>query len=219
VTEGLSAAWRGAAGLGAAALLRSSFAAQADSARFYLLTTGLAGTWTSGALGAGRIPWLGDRWRSRPGGAARALVVVPVLTGAATFAVFYGAARIARHHRGLRRAIASVLRYADAGSTPLVVLIASGSGVAEELYFRGALWSGPRPLGTTTLAYAASTAVTGNPALVLAGLVTSMIFGWQRAVTGGVMAPAVTHVTWSMLMLRYLPPLFLPADPLRGAGG
>jgi hypothetical protein len=34
------------------ALLRSSFAAQASSTRFYLLTAGLAGTWTGGALGA-----------------------------------------------------------------------------------------------------------------------------------------------------------------------
>src|SRR5271155_2903799 len=74
---------------------------------------------------------------------ARALIVVPVATGAATFAVFYGAARAARRHRTLRRAIATVLRYADAGSTPLVVLIASSNGVAEELFFRGALWSGP----------------------------------------------------------------------------
>jgi hypothetical protein len=55
-----AAAWRGAAGLGAAALLRSSFAAQAGSARFYLLTAGLAGTWTGGALGAGPIPWRGE---------------------------------------------------------------------------------------------------------------------------------------------------------------
>ena len=210
---GLSAAaWRGGAGLGAAALLRSSFAAQAGSTRFYLLTTTLAGTWTGGALGAGPIPWRGDRWCTRPGGAVRALVIVPVVTGAATFAVFYGAARVARRHRTLRRVIASVLRYADAGSTPLVVLIASSSGVAEELFFRGALWSGPRPLRTTTLAYAASTAATGNPALVLAGLITSAVFGWQRAVTGGVLAPAVTHVTWSVLMLRYLPPLFLDPD-------
>jgi uncharacterized protein len=210
---GLSAAaWRGGAGLGAAALLRSSFAAKAGSARFYLLTTTLAGTWTGGALGAGPIPWRGDRWCARPGGAARALVVVPVVTGAATFAVFYGAARVACRYRPLRRVIASVLRYADAGSTPLVVLIASGSGVAEELFFRGALWSGPRPLRTTTLAYAASTAATGNPALVLAGLITSAVFGWQRAMTGGVLAPAVTHVTWSVLMLRYLPPLFLDPD-------
>jgi uncharacterized protein len=214
-----AAAWLGAAGLGAAALLRSSFAAEEGSARFYLLTTGLAGTWAGGALGAGPVPWRGDGWRNRPGGAARALIVVPVVTGAATFAVFYGAARVARRHRGLRRAIASVLRYAETGSTPLVVVIASGSGVAEEVFFRGALWSGPHPLRTTTLAYAASTAATGNPALVLAGLVTSVIFGWQRDATGGVLAPAVTHVTWSLLMLRYLPPLFRGASRGARAGG
>lgn len=207
-----AAAWHGAAGLGAAALLRSSFSARAGSVRFYLLTTSLAGAWTGGALGAGPIPWCGDGWRTRPASPARALIVVPVVTGAATFAAFYSAARAARRHRTLRRAIASVLRYADAGSAPLVVLIASGSAVAEELFFRGALWSGPRPLRTTTLAYAASTAATGNPALVLAGLITSMIFGWQRAATGGVLAPAVTHVTWSVLMLRFLPPLFRDPD-------
>jgi uncharacterized protein len=206
------AAWRGAAALAAAALLRSAFAARAGSARFYLLTTGLAMTWTGGALGAGPIPWRGDGCSSRPGSAARALIVVPVVSGAATFAAFYGAARAARRHRTLRRPIAGALGYADAGSTPLVVLIASGSAVAEELFFRGALWSGPRPLRTTTLAYAASTAATGNPALVLAGLITSVIFGWQRAATGGVLAPAVTHLTWSVLMLRYLPPLFRDAD-------
>jgi uncharacterized protein len=210
---GLRAAWLGAAGAGAAALLRSSFAANAGSARFYLLTISLAGTWTGGALGAGPIPWRGDSWRTRPGTAARTLIVVPVITGVATTAVFYGAARVARRHRTLRRAIASVLRYAEAGSTPLVVLIASGSGLAEELFFRGALWSGTHPLRTTTLTYVAATTATGNPALVLAGLITSMIFGWQRDATGGVLAPAVTHVTWSVLMLRYLPPLFRDADP------
>jgi uncharacterized protein len=189
---------RHATGLVAAALLRASFAAKPGSPRFYLLTTGLAGVWTGGALSAGTIPWRGKN----------PAIVVPALTGAATFAVFYGAARIARRHRTLRRAIASVLHYADAGSTPLVVLIASGSGVAEELFFRGTLWTGQNPLRTTTLAYAASTAATGNPVLVLAGLITSVIFGWQRQVTGGVLAPAITHVTWSVLMLRYLPPLF-----------
>jgi uncharacterized protein len=207
--SGLGAAvWRGSAALAAAGLLRSSFAARVGSARFYVLTAGLAGTWAGGALGAGPIPWRGDGWRTRPGGAARSLIVVPVATGAATFAVFYGAARVARRHRTLRRAIASVLGYVDAGSTPLVVLIASGSAVAEELFFRGALWSGPHPLRTSTLAYAASTAATGNPALVLAGLITSVVFGWQRDATGGVLAPAITHLTWSVLMLCYLPPLF-----------
>jgi uncharacterized protein len=206
-----SGAWVAAAGLGAAALLRASFTARAGTTRFYLLTASLAGTWACGALGAGPIEWRGDGWRASRAGAAGSLIVVPVATGAATFAVFYGAARVARRHRTLRRAIASVLRYADAGQGPLVVLIASGSAVAEELFFRGALWSGPRPLRSSTLAYVASTAATGNPALILAGLVTSVVFAWQRAATGGVVAPAVTHVAWSMLMLRYLPPLFRDA--------
>jgi uncharacterized protein len=205
-------AWVGAAGLGAAALLRASFTARAGSRRFYLLTASLAGTWACGALGAGPIEWRGDGWRAGRAGAAGSLIVVPAAAGAATFAVFYGAARVARRHHSLRRAIASVLRYADAGPGPLVVLIASGSAVAEELFFRGALWSGPRPLRTTTFAYVASTAATGNPALVLAGLVTSVVFGWQRGATGGVVAPAVTHVAWSMLMLRFLPPLFRDAE-------
>jgi membrane protease YdiL (CAAX protease family) len=208
VTVRRAAAWHGAAGLGAAALLRASFGAKAGSGRFYLLTVSLAGTWTGGALGTGRIPWHGGRWRARPASQARDLIVIPAVTGAGTFAVFYGAAWVVRHHPAFRRAIASVLRYADAGSTPLVVLIASSSAVAEELFFRGALWSGPQPLRSTTLAYTASTAATGNPALTLAGAITSVIFGRQRAATGGVLAPAVSHVTWSLLMLRYLPPLF-----------
>ena len=117
-----------------------------------------------------------------------------------------------REFPALRRTIASVFRYADEGSTPLVVVIAASGGVAEELFYRGALWRGPRPLRSTTLAYVASTSATGNPALVLAGLVTSVIFGWQRAASGGVLAPAVAHVTWSVLMLRYIPPLFRDTD-------
>jgi membrane protease YdiL (CAAX protease family) len=92
------------------------------------------------------------------------------------------------------------------------VLIAASGGVAEELFYRGALWRGPHPLRSTTGAYVASTSAAGNPALVLAGLVTSVIFGWQRAATGGVLAPAVAHVTWSVLMLRLIPPLFRDTD-------
>lgn len=197
----------GAAGLGAAVLLRSSFTAKAGSVRFYVLTASLAGTWAAGALSAGRAPWRGAGRDVSLESATRALTI-PVATGAVTFAGFYLGARAARRHRPLRRAIVSVLGYAEAGSTPLVLVIAAGSGIAEERFFRGALWSGRYPLRTSTLAYAASAAASGNPALVLAGVVTSLIFGWQRDVTGGVFAPAVAHVTWSVLMLRYLPRLF-----------
>jgi hypothetical protein len=207
------AVWLGATGLGASALLRLSFSSREGSSHFYLLTAGLAGTLTAGALGAGPVRWCGQDWRDRPADAVRDLVATPALAGAAAFAGFYAAARVVRRHPALRRAIASVFRYADKGSTPLVVLIAASGGVAEELFYRGALWRGPRPLASTTLAYATSTAAAGNPALVLAGVVTSVIFGWQRAASGGVLAPAVAHVTWSVLMLRHIPPLFRDAAP------
>ena len=200
--------WLGVTELGASALLRLSFSAKEGSKHFYLLSTGLAGTLATGALGAGPVRWYGGDWRARPAEAARDAVGIPALVGAVTFAGFYGAARVVRRHPALRRAIASVFRYADRGSTPLVVLIAVSGGVAEEMFYRGALWDGPRPLQSTTLAYVTSTAAAGNPALMLAGLVTSVIFGWQRAASGGVLAPAVAHVTWSALMLRHIPPLF-----------
>jgi membrane protease YdiL (CAAX protease family) len=92
-----------------------------------------------------------------------------------------------------------------------VLLTASVNALAEELFFHGALWAlaeDSHPVITTTLAYAATTAATRNPALVLAGTATSVLFGLQRRTSGGILAPALGHLTWSLLMLRYLPPQF-----------
>jgi uncharacterized protein len=67
-------------------------------------------------------------------------LVALVLTGIGAFGLFYGATRLARHIPPLDRAIGSVLRYADEGSTRLVLLTVCTNGVAEELFFRGARW-------------------------------------------------------------------------------
>jgi hypothetical protein len=61
---------------------------------------------------------------------------------------------------------------------------------------------------TSTAVYGLATTATRNPALVLASLVMGALFGLQRRSTGGLQAPVLTHLTWSTLMLRYLPPLF-----------
>jgi uncharacterized protein YbjT (DUF2867 family)/membrane protease YdiL (CAAX protease family) len=199
-----------AAGLGGAALLRRSLSAEPDSRGFYALTTGLATTWTATALltAAGPVRPAGRR--------VGAELAQPAAAGAATFGFFYAAARVARRSPFLRHAIASVLHYVDEGTTPAVLLTAALNGVAEELFFRGALWeaaetAGADPLTSTTAAYTALTAATANPALLIGGAITSAVFGQQRARSGGVAAPAVAHVTWSMLMLTCLPPLFRPA--------
>ena len=199
------------AGVGGAALLGTSLSTRPGSPQFYALTIGLAGTWATGAAASGFLS------PGRPGRRRHAgLVVAPVLTGVAAFGLFYGAARLARHIPPLNRAVAGVLHYADGGSAPLVMLTAGTNAVAEELFFRGALWSAVQdshPITTTTVAYNAATAATRNPPLVLAGAVTSVLFGLQRRASGGVLAPSLAHVTWSLLMLRYLPPLFRAPPP------
>ena len=202
-----------ATGIGGAGLLGISLSAKPSSPQFYILTMGLAGTWAAGALSSGPLPLNPTKDRD---GTWRRPVVMPVLTGAGAFGLFYGAARLARHIPPLNRAIGSVLRYADDGSTPLVLAAASANAVAEELFFRGALWpltGKSHPIAKTTLAYAATTAATRNPALVLAGTATSVLFGLQRRTSGGILAPALSHLTWSLLMLRYLPPLFPAPRP------
>jgi membrane protease YdiL (CAAX protease family) len=201
-----------AAGVSGAALLRRSLSAKADSRRFYALTAGLATTWTASALLTTAVPVWPARRRSLGIEAARS-----ALTGAATFTLFYAAAAIARHLPFAHRAIASVLHYVDEGTTPAVLLTASINAAAEELFFRGALWesAGEKPIASTTLAYTAFTAAAGNPALAIGGAITGVIFGRERARSGGVAAPAIAHMTWSALMLTCLPPLFRPPAQVR----
>src|SRR6185437_319098 len=163
------------------------------------------GTWTASALLTTVVPvWPADL--KSPG----AEVARPALTGASTFALFYAAAAILRHHPYSRRAIGSVLRYVDEGATPAVVLTASLNAIAEELFFRGALWesAGENPIASTALAYSAFTAASGNPALAIGGVITGIIFGRELARSGGVAAPAIAHLTWSVLMLTCLPHMF-----------
>jgi membrane protease YdiL (CAAX protease family) len=91
-----------------------------------------------------------------------------------------------------------------------VLATALVNGAAEELFFRGAVYdaAGPRAMPVSTGAYVLATSATRNPALVLASVVMGALFAAQRRSTGGIQAPLLTHITWSVLMLRFLPPLF-----------
>jgi membrane protease YdiL (CAAX protease family) len=168
----------------------------------------VAGTWAAGGLASGPLH-LG--WMLTPDHQLRRPVVTPVVTGVGAFGAFYGAALVARRIPVLDRAVTKIMRYAQQGSTPLVATTALANGVAEEVFFRGALYAATgadRPVATSTAVYVLATAATRNPALVLASVVMGTIFGVQRRLTGGIQAPILTHVTWSALMLRFLPPLF-----------
>jgi uncharacterized protein len=189
-------------------LLGASLSTEPDSSEFYALTFAAAGTWLIGGLASGPLHLRSTRTDERSFGR---LVTVPVLTGAVAFGAFFSAALVARRIPILNEALASVLSYADRGSDPWVLATTLANGVAEEVFFRGALFSAlgvHSPVLVSTGAYMLTTSATRNPALVLAAGVMGCLFAIQRRASGGVWASILTHVTWSALMLRYIPSLF-----------
>ena len=93
---------------------------------------------------------------------------------------------------------------------PVLVLVTAANGVAEELFFRGALYASTTryPVVVSTAAYAVATLATGNVVLAGAALLLGALVGLERRATGGVQAPIITHVLWSLTMLFALPALF-----------
>ena len=81
------------------------------------------------------------------------------------------------------------------GSTPLVIATTYANGVAEDLFFQGALYAAAdrrHPVAKSTAAYVVATASMRTPRS------SSPVSSWVSC----------SHLTWSVLMLRYLPQLF-----------
>ena len=187
-----------------AGLLAQTLAAPRDSGRFYLFALLAAATWLIGSLLSGPVH-LGRR-RGAPGQPRE--VIGPILVGAAAFAMFLVAALVAHRIPSLNHALHTVLAKADAGPRLVVLAVAIVNGVGEEVFFRGALHTTLgrfHPALLATIAYVLVTVVTGNVALVAAAVVMGSLFALERLATRGILAPALTHVTWSILMLLALP--------------
>jgi membrane protease YdiL (CAAX protease family) len=176
---------------------------------FYVATLVLAGVWTVGAFASGPL-YLGRVARAGSLDDLRRPVVGAIGLGLALAAVFVVGALVVRQVPVIDRQISSVLDHADQGVTPLLVLITVVNGVAEELFFRGALYAAsPRhPVVVSTVAYVVATLATGNFMLAFAAILLGAVVGLERRASGGVLAPVLTHVTWSTVMLFLLPLLF-----------
>ena len=174
---------------------------------FYVATFALAAVWAAGALLSGPLH-LG-RGHTRAGGASRA-VVQSLALGTLLLALFMlGALGVARIPV-LREPVEELLDHARVGSLALVTVITMVNGIAEELYFRGAMYAGVgrrHAVAVTTVVYVLVTATSGIPLLALAAAVVGLVVAFQRRVTGGILGPAVTHLTWSLGMLYLLPPV------------
>jgi hypothetical protein len=187
-------------------LLGLSLRLEPGSVWFYPATFGLAAVWTlgaflSGPLHLGRIAR--DDIHVRP-------VVAPVLLGLALAGVFVAGGLVVRQLPALERQVSSVLDFADQGSVPILVVVTAVNGVAEELFFRGAAYAAITrdPVVWTTVAYVVATLATGNVMLAFAAILLGAVVGLERRASGGILAPILTHVTWSVTMLLVLPLVF-----------
>ena len=173
-----------------------------DSAAFYVAGYALAAVWIVAAAVSGPIRWKGP---VQPLGLE---LLVGTGVGVAMFGVFVAADEIGRHISFLAGPIVNLLAKADSGAVAAVLALALVNGVAEELFFRGALTEaigGSRALVISTIVYIVVTAVAGNTALTLAAVVMGSVFAVVRGWTGGLMAPIVTHIVWSTLVILALP--------------
>jgi membrane protease YdiL (CAAX protease family) len=190
-----------------AVVLGLSLNIEPGSPWFYPATFGLAVVWTvgafaSGPLHLGRIAHTSEQLR-RP-------VLGPILLGLGLAAVFVVGGLVVREMPWLGDQVRSILDFADEGSVALLLVITVVNGIAEELFFRGAVYAAVtrHPVAVTTAAYAVATLATGNVMLAFAALLLGAVVGLERRASGGVLAPILTHVTWSVAMLLVLPLVF-----------
>lgn len=187
-------------------VLGFSLRLEPGSNSFYAATMLLASIWTvgaftSGPLHLGRIARRDEHVRP---------VLTPIALGLGLAAIFVVGGLIVRQIEPLERQVSSVLDFADQGALPILVFVTAVNGVAEELFFRGAAYAAIpyRPVIWTTIAYTVATAATGNIMLAFAAILLGVVVGLQRRASGGILAPILTHITWSLSMLIALPLLF-----------
>lgn len=190
-----------------AALMAYALTRPPGDASFYGLTLSLAGVWIVGSMLSGPLHLGRTTWRTT----ARRPVITGAVTGLLLGAVFLAGGLVVRHIPAVAGRITEVLEYTQHGQLAFIAGIALINGVAEELFFRGALYTALgqfHPVAISTVLYAAATLATGNPMLAFAGIILGTVCGLQRRMTGGVLAPVLTHIVWGQIMVLALPPIF-----------
>jgi hypothetical protein len=174
---------------------------------FYWLSLALAGVWALGAFASGPLHLGGVCWRGRNQRPVISGTVIGLLLGA----VFVVGGLIARQIPAVSELITRVLQYTDQGSWRLTMAVALVGGIAEELFYRGALYTALgryHPALISTIVYVVATLASGNPMLGFAAIFLGTVCALERRATGGVLAPILTHFIWTLVVLLALPPIF-----------
>jgi len=190
-----------------AVVLGFTMTRQPGEASFVWLTFLLAAVWIVGAFVSGPLHLGSICWRGRN----QRPVITGTITGLVLGGVFVVGALVAREIAPVRDLITTVLEHSKQGSLWLIVVITLVNGVAEELFFRGALYTALGrffPVAVSTVLYVAATLASGNPMLGVAAVILGTVCAFERRATGGVLAPAITHLIWGLVMVLALPPIF-----------
>jgi uncharacterized protein len=190
-----------------AAVLGLALRRHPGESSFYWLSLALAAVWTVGAFGSGPLHLGGARWRGRNQRPVISGAVIGLLLGG----LFVLGGLIAREIPAVSELITRVLQYTDQGSWRLTMAVALIGGIAEELFYRGALYTALgryHPVLVSTIIYVAATLASGNPMLAFAAIILGTVCALERRATGGVLAPILTHFVWTLVVLLALPPLF-----------
>ncbi|HTX96315.1 MAG TPA: type II CAAX endopeptidase family protein [Mycobacterium sp.] len=190
-----------------AAVLGFSLRRHPGESSFYWLTLALAAVWTTGALVSGPLHLGGICWRGRN----QRPVITGITVGLLLGGVFVLGGVIAKEIPAVAELITRVLLFAHHGWYPLIVAITLINGVAEELFFRGALYTALgryHPVVMSTILYTCATLPSGNPMLGFAAMILGTVCALERRASGGVLAPVLTHFVWGLIMVLVLPPMF-----------
>ncbi|MDP4960140.1 MAG: CPBP family intramembrane glutamic endopeptidase [Mycobacterium sp.] len=190
-----------------AALLGYSLRSRPGDESFYVSALSLGAVWLAGTLLSGPLHLGKINWRGRNQRPVFTGIAIGVLLGL----IFLAGGLVVREIPPIADRIIRVLEYTNYGPLWLIVLIALVNAVAEELFFRGALYTALGrfyPVVISTLLYAVSTSASGNPMLGFAALILGTVCALERRATGGVLAPVLTHLVWGSIMVLALPPIF-----------
>ncbi len=190
-----------------AAVLGFSLRRHPGESSFYWLMLALAVVWFAGAFISGPLHLGGICWRGRNQRPVISGITIGLLIGG----VFVLGGLIAREIPAVAALITRVLQFAHQGSFLLVVVITVVNGMAEEVFFRGALYTALgryQPVVISTILYAGAAMASGNPMLGFAAIVLGTVCALERRASGGVLAPVLTHFVWGLIMVLALPPLF-----------
>ena len=190
-----------------ATVLGFSMRRQPGESSFYWLTLALAAVWFVGGLTSGPLHLGGICWRGRN----QRPVISDTTIGLALGGVFVLGGLIARGIPAVAGSVTRVLAFAHHGSLWAIVAITLINGMAEEVFFRGALYSAlgrHRPAVISTILYTAAIMASGNAVLGFAAIILGTACALERRASGGVLAPMLTHLVWGLIMVLALPPLF-----------